>query len=303
MRKVLSDARRAGCRVGAAALTLIASAALAQIVSPPPDADPRAALVAQAIAFEHGEGVPKDPLLAAALYCEAARAGDPEAQYALGWMYANGRGVARDDDSARAMFVLAARAGHQYAQRMLGSDDAPGKLPACMEELDPIVMLPVPDEDPLAELLFRHQTIARLVSSVAPRYGIDPRLALSVIAVESNFEPRARSLKDARGLMQLIPETAARFNVKNPFDVHDNVRGGLTYLRWLLAYYQGRVELAAAAYNAGEATVDRYRGIPPYPETRDYVKRVLRLFRRESHPYDARVVSPSPMLARVARPM
>ena len=303
MRKVPSDARRAGRLAGAATLSLLASAAFAQIVSPSPAADPRSALVAQAIAFEHGEGVPKDPLLAAALYCEAARAGDPEAQYALGWMYANGRGVPRDDDSARAMFALAARAGHQYAQRMLGSDDAPGKLPACMEELDPIVMLPVPDEDPLAELLFRHQTIARLVSRVAPRYGIDPRLALSVIAVESNFEPRARSLKDARGLMQLIPETAARFNVKNPFDVHDNVRGGLTYLRWLLAYYEGRVELAAAAYNAGEATVDRYRGIPPYPETRDYVKRVLRLFRRESHPYDARVVSPSPMLGRVARPM
>ena len=75
------------------------------------------------------------------------------------------------------------------------------------------------------------------------------------------------------------------------------MRGGLTYLRWLLAYYQGEVALAAAAYNAGEATVDRYRGVPPYPETRDYVKRVLRLFRKERHPYDPRVVAPSPMLA------
>ena len=96
--------------------------------------------------------------------------------------------------------------------------------------------------------------------------------------------------------MQLIPETATRFNVKNAFDIHDNVRGGLSYLRWLLAYYEGRVELAAAAYNAGEAAVDRYRGIPPYPETRDYVKRVLKLFRGDSHPFDARVVAPSPML-------
>ena len=95
--------------------------------------------------------------------------------------------------------------------------------------------------------------------------------------------------------MQLIPQTAARFNVRNPFNVTDNVRGGLAYLRWLLAYYQGKVALAAAAYNAGEAAVDRYRGVPPYPETRDYVKRVLRLFPRESHPYDEGVVAPSPI--------
>ena len=106
----------------------------------------------------------------------------------------------------------------------------------------------------------------------------------------------ARSHRDARGLMQLIPQTAARFNVRNPFNATDNVRGGLAYLRWLLAYYQGQVALAAAAYNAGEAAVDRYRGVPPFPETRDYVKRVQRLFPRELHPYDAGVVAPSPIL-------
>ena len=98
--------------------------------------------------------------------------------------------------------------------------------------------------------------------------------------------------------MQLVPETATRFKVVNPFDARDNVRGGLAYLRWLLAYYQGRVPLVAAAYNAGEAAVDRYRGIPPYAETRDYVRRVLRLYRSERHAYDPRVVAPSPILAR-----
>ena len=96
--------------------------------------------------------------------------------------------------------------------------------------------------------------------------------------------------------MQLIPDTAIRFKVTNSFDITDNLRGGLAYLRWLLAYYEGQVALAAAAYNAGEAAVDRSRGIPPYAETRDYVRRVLRLYRSEWHPYDARLVTPARFL-------
>ena len=104
-------------------------------------------------------------------------------------------------------------------------------------------------------------------------------------------------MKDARGLMQLIPETATRFNVKDPHDIRDNLRGGLAYLRWLLAYYQGQVPLVVAAYNAGEKVVDRYRGIPPYAETRDYVRRVQRLFDNDHHPYVAGRVAPAPFLA------
>jgi soluble lytic murein transglycosylase-like protein len=84
--------------------------------------------------------------------------------------------------------------------------------------------------------------------------------------------------------------------VSKPFDPTQNVRGGLAYLRWLLAYFQGNVTLVAAAYNAGEGVVNRYRGIPPYAETRTYVKRVTQFFGREEHPYDATVTEPSPAL-------
>jgi soluble lytic murein transglycosylase-like protein len=154
--------------------------------------------------------------------------------------------------------------------------------------------------DPFAGLPPFKREIADLVRRLAPRYGIEPRLALAVIAVESNFDATARSSKDARGLMQLIPETAERFNVRDAFDIRDNVRGGLAYLRWLLAYYRGEVALAVAAYNAGERTVDRYRGVPPYPETREYVRRVLGLFRERVHQYDPTVVAPSAAALEVA---
>jgi soluble lytic murein transglycosylase-like protein len=153
--------------------------------------------------------------------------------------------------------------------------------------------------DPFADLSAEKQKIRRIVDEVAPKYGIEPRLALAVIAAESNFNAAARSIKDARGLMQLIPGTASRFNVRNPYNVRDNLKGGLSYLRWLLAYYQGQVALAAAAYNAGEQTVDRYKGVPPYPETRAYVRRVLDLFRRPDHPYDPSVTEPSAIAATV----
>jgi hypothetical protein len=263
-------------------------------------------LIVEARAYEHGEGVAKDQLKAAMLYCSAARDGDPEAQYSLGWMYANGRGIARDDTVASTLFALAAAAGHAHARRALsfvGSEE--GQLPECMRPPEPSPGIPptahfeirLDDPDPFAGMPAWKQKIADVVVEMAPRYSVDPRLALAVIAVESNFEPSARSDKDARGLMQLIPETAARFNVRDAYNVKDNVRGGLAYLRWLLAYYRGQVPLAAAAYNAGEKAVDKHRGIPPYAETRDYVRRIQRLFRQEIHPYDARIVDPSPIVA------
>jgi soluble lytic murein transglycosylase-like protein len=269
--------------------------------------------LARALAYEHGEGLPQDALVAAAIYCDAARTGNAEGAFRLGWMYANGRGVARDDGTAAALFDLAAQQGHAYAKSTrarLGG--ALGLLPDCMRppEPPPIVQAAERDStediaqgpDPFDNLPPNKQKIADLVERLAPRYGVEPRLALAVIAVESNFDAMARSVKDARGLMQLIPQTAARFNVKNSFDPLDNVRGGLSYLRWLLAYYRGEVRLAAAAYNAGEGAVDRYGGVPPFAETREYVRRVLGLFRRDRHPYDPRFAEPSAIAIRLQTP-
>jgi hypothetical protein len=291
--------RAAACWIAVAGCMFAAAAIAAENTARP--LAPQANLVAEALAYEHGEGVPKDSLKAAALYCEAARDGDPEAQYSLGWMYMNGRGVPRDDTVAGSFFALAAAAGHTGALKALGYvGEERGRLPGCMHRPDPS---PLPDEtragvaaDPFADLPMPKRKIADQVAKLAPRYAVDTRLALAVITVESNFEPGARSVKDARGLMQLIPETAARFKVKDSFNIEDNVRGGLAYLRWLLAYYKGYIVLAAAAYNAGEAVVDRYQGIPPYPETREYVRQVLRLYGNTQHPYDPRIVKPASFL-------
>ncbi len=110
--------------------------------------------------------------------------------------------------------------------------------------------------------------------SAAARHGLDPALVLRVIQVESGFRKDAVSPKGAMGLMQLMPATARRFGVADPFDPAQNLRGGCRYLAWLLRRYRGDVELALAAYNAGEGAVDRHGGVPPFPETRAYVAKI-----------------------------
>ena len=138
--------------------------------------------------------------------------------------------------------------------------------------------------------------IVPLTTTLSTWYSLDPKLVLSVIAVESNFETGAQSPKAATGLMQLIPGTAERFNVRNAHDATQNLRGGMRYLRWLLSYYRGNVVYALAAYNAGEKRVDRFQGVPPFPETRAYVQRVLRLYGGLRHAFDETLTTASPLL-------
>jgi hypothetical protein len=271
------------------------------------DDDPSGRVVAlrsEGRAYEHGEGVARDPGRAIALYCEASRLGDAEAQFSLGWMYANGRGMPRDNRMASLFFGLAAEQGHEYAKKMLAFvGPAAAEPPDCLR--DPVA--PAYDEaneklEPDAEFVAltpEQKKAAEVVGKLAPEFRISPIFALAIIRAESNFDANAVSPKNAQGLMQLIPETSARFNVKKPFDLVQNVRGGLAYLRWLLAYFKGDVALVAAAYNSGERTVERYRGVPPYAETRAYVQRIKRYYQKERHPYDATVTEPSPELERI----
>lgn len=110
------------------------------------------------------------------------------------------------------------------------------------------------------------------------RYGVPDQLVTAVIRAESGFNPRAVSRKGAQGLMQLMPSTASTLGVRNSFDPRENIHGGVRHLRGLIDRFPGNLPLAIAAYNAGEKAVLTYGGIPPYPETQDYVGKVLRFY-------------------------
>ena len=134
------------------------------------------------------------------------------------------------------------------------------------------VFTPVPAK-PIVKPPFRE-----LVEAAAARYSVDADLITSVIAVESNFDPRALSRKNARGLMQLLPETAARLGVQNIYDPQENIDAGTRYLRELLQKYNNDLVLTLAAYNAGPERVQQYGRVPPFPETLSYVRRVKRSY-------------------------
>jgi soluble lytic murein transglycosylase-like protein len=266
--------------------------------------NPNSMLVAMAFKFKSAEGSPNSYAEVAANYCKKAKHGDADAQFALGWMYANGKGVSADEQVAAQLYTMAAEQGHISAQESLAklSNVSPSNtLLACLLPDPPQAIAGDADvdaaqdgkkaiSDKTAALFYSQRRILNIVNKLAPRYDIDANLVMAFIAVESGFNVSATSPKNAQGLMQLIPETAERFGVKDPYKAEDNIKGGLAYLQWLLAYFKGDLKLVAAAYNAGEGAVEKYKGVPPYAETQTYVKKIAQLYNNTSHPYKDNLV-------------
>jgi hypothetical protein len=253
---------------------------------------------AQGLRFETGDGVPRDLHEARQLYCAAAGNGHSAAAYHLGLLFVTGRGVPRNDPVGAAWLRFAARRNHPEAQAALDrlGGLTPARLltgcvgvePGTVEAAPPAPALP----ERAALKLIAPREIARLVAKIGSKYKIDPVLVLAVIRAESGFESDAVSPRNAQGLMQLMPDTAERFGVKNVMDPVDNITGGTRYLRWLLAYFKGNLPLVLASYNAGEGAVTRYGGVPPYPETVAYVEKIRRYYPAAHHPFDKRALGP-----------
>ncbi|HKT12469.1 MAG TPA: lytic transglycosylase domain-containing protein [Terriglobia bacterium] len=138
--------------------------------------------------------------------------------------------------------------------------------------------------------------IESIIDRVSSHYQVDPKLVHAMIRVESNYDPSAVSSKGAMGLMQLIPATAHRFGVQNPFDPSQNVQGGVSYLKYLLDLFGGNLPLSLAAYNAGEERVIRSGGIPAIPETEHYVRAITHLYNSNNAGPD---VTAAPAAARI----
>jgi soluble lytic murein transglycosylase-like protein len=129
-----------------------------------------------------------------------------------------------------------------------------------------------------------NQELDRIIFEAGQKQGVDPRFLHAVIWQESKYELRARSHAGAQGLMQLMPATAKRFGCDDPHDPVENITAGTKYLSWLLKRFSGNVELALAGYNAGEGAVDKYDGVPPYNETKNYVKIISKRYGKTYHP-------------------
>ena len=128
------------------------------------------------------------------------------------------------------------------------------------------------------------QQLDRIIFEAGQKQGVDPRFIHAVIWQESKYQQKALSHAGAQGLMQLMPATAKRFGCEHPDDPVENINAGTKYLGWLLKRFSGNVELALAGYNAGEGAVDKYDGVPPYNETRNYVKIISQRYGKTYHP-------------------
>jgi soluble lytic murein transglycosylase-like protein len=176
--------------------------------------------------------------------------------------------------------------GDKYRLQMNGGFvEVPASEVVAIEPEEVFTPVLVPAAKPSS--LAGHVPFGQLIQSAATRFNVDADLISSVIAIESNYNPRAVSRKNARGLMQLIPGTALRLGVQNVFDPRENIEGGTRYLGELLHRYDNNLILALAAYNAGPERVQQYGRVPPFAETQSYVRRVKRT-------YDQRKAGSSP---------
>ncbi|MDE2515739.1 MAG: transglycosylase SLT domain-containing protein [Rhodospirillales bacterium] len=209
--------------------------------------------------LELGIGMAPDPARAMALFCRAALDGGRAATFHLAAWLLNDDGPAYDPRLAAAWL-------HRYQRMEHGIRPAPGTLPP-----------PCPS-DAATGLVPRATALAALIDRVGHENGVDPDLIKAVIEVESSYRDDAVSPAGAAGLMQLMPASAQRLKVENRFDIQQNVQGGVAWLAMLLHRYRGRLSLALAAYNAGEAPVDRCACVPGIPETEQYVRRIRALY-------------------------
>ena len=162
-------------------------------------------------------------------------------------------------EAAKFIAICDVRNERREMVKSIAPDEVPYPEPAVQETAT---------SEPLASVPF-----SDLIDAAAARHGVDVRLVRAVVQVESAYRANARSKKGAKGLMQLMPQTARQYSVNNPYDPASNLDAGVKHLKSLLERFE--LKLALAAYNAGEAAVRRFRGIPPFQETRDYVRQVL----------------------------
>jgi soluble lytic murein transglycosylase-like protein len=191
--------------------------------------------------------------------------------------FANGRSMSVKDYHIEGdIITVTLRHGGQASfDASLVSRIAPDEIPAGAAPPAILVTTGVVKSAPSP---LKARPFATLIESVALKHGVDPALVHAVVQAESNYQPRARSRVGARGLMQVMPATAADFGVKNLFDPQANLEAGVQYLKFLLARFD--LTDAIAAYNAGPGAVRKYDGVPPYRETQDYVKKVLKNFQQ-----------------------
>lgn len=233
---------------------------------------------------------PEAPELAYLEFCEAARMGSAEGHFRAGQSAMLIKGA----ESRSALFHLqvADSFGHQQAHQLIlqhagnWSGYTTNTLPPCLVEPSDLTAVrtrrssqpaPVFDLERYASRLpHDRQAVLNMVKKLASNSILGVDFIIAIAAVESNFNPSARSPKNAMGVMQLIPATASRFGVVDPYDPLQNIAGGIKYLEWLHKRFKGDLVLVAAAYNSGEGSVDRYKGVPPFKETQLYVQKVFR---------------------------